>query len=282
MSLSLSGRNHPTRRAPCRPRVPLVILVLAATLNLILGVPSVLGGELEDFERDATKPAENDDGNGLDKHRAEGTRPEDIWALMGYYLMIPMTWGGAGSWGRLHADTFSEKAPFTPEPRLPGEALIPFARLDIVRQDAEGDVTATDWRGEIGYAYGAVQVRRTDYLEKGVSGRERLTLTQAHALLRMSFSNHLETDLGLGAATLSGRERHSGFCITAPVLFHPAPYLGVEFRPSWFDLSGNWSSDYDLALLLGWRYVSLKAGYRWTRSDHESLDGPQAGVSFRW
>jgi hypothetical protein len=41
-------------------------------------------------------------------------------------------------------------------------------------------------------------------------------------------------------------------------------------------------SDYDLAALLGWRYVSLKAGYRWVSSPRESLNGPYAGLSLRF
>ena len=40
-------------------------------------------------------------------------------------------------------------------------------------------------------------------------------------------------------------------------------------------------SDYDVAALLTWRNVSLKAGYRWVASPHESLAGPYAGLSLR-
>jgi hypothetical protein len=61
------------------------------------------------------------------------------------------------------------------------------------------------------------------------------------------------------------------------LLVHPHPNFGVEFRPAWSDRV----SDYDLGVLITWRYASLKTGYRWVLTPHESLNGPYVGLSFR-
>ena len=73
--------------------------------------------------------------------------------------------------------------------------------------------------------------------------------------------------LGLGGLVISGNETASGISGTAPVLIHPWEFLGLEFRPAWAGVNDNVVQDYDLSLLAGWRFVSVRAGYRWTILD---------------
>jgi hypothetical protein len=98
----------------------------------------------------------------------------------------------------------------------------------------------------------------------------------------MSFGNHVEFDLGLGSSILDGENRKSGFSLTTPVLIHPKEFIGIEFRPTWSTINGNPLDDYDLGIVLSRSYGSLRLGYRWMRSEHESLDGPYFGVSFKF
>jgi hypothetical protein len=62
---------------------------------------------------------------------------------------------------------------------------------------------------------------------------------------------------------------------TLPMHFRPADFLAIDFVPVWTDTIG----DYDLGLLFFWRYVFLKAGYRWLVRPAESLEGPYGGVT---
>ena len=164
--------------------------------------------------------------------------------------------------------------------RKHGEALVPFLRLDTMYQEVETDVTARDYLIIVGYGAVGFQVRSTVYEEK--EPPDKLRLAEYHALYRMSLGNHVEIDLGAGAMVLKGIQENSGFSVTVPVLIHPSDHYGFEFRPVWSSINENDIQDFDVAVLFGWRYVSVKAGYRWVRSPHQSLDGPEMGVSLRW
>ena len=93
----------------------------------------------------------------------------------------------------------------------------------------------------------------------------------------MTFGAHVEVGVAAGAVTINGDGSDSRFLFGVPVLILPAPAIGIELRPAW----AEHIQDYDAALLLGWRFASVKIGYRWVESPHESLSGPYAGLSLR-
>jgi hypothetical protein len=165
-------------------------------------------------------------------------------------------------------------------PRREGEALIPVLRLDVTYQHAESDITAWDYRFEAGYGPLGFQMRRTVYDEKVPAAS--LEVIEYHALYRMSAGSKLEVDLGAGAMILNGFQDNNGYSVTVPILYHPTNFYGFEFRPVWSSINENDIQDFDLAVLFGWRYASIKAGYRWLRSPHQSLDGPEFGIALRW
>jgi hypothetical protein len=187
--------------------------------------------------------------------------------------------GGRYSWDRINPDGLSSQRDERIV-RRQGEALIPFLRLDTMYQEVEADVAAWDYLMIVGYGSLGFQVRSTVYEEKEPA--DKLRFAEYHALYRMSLGNHIEVDLGAGAMVLKGVQENSGFSVTVPVLIHPSDHYGFEFRPVWSSINENDIQDFDVAFLFGWRYASVKAGYRWVRSPHQSLDGPEMGVSLRW
>lgn len=215
---------------------------------------------------------------------------ESVGDLLFYGVVGGVLYGGTASWARVAQEAAPEDREGGEEaredalievaPRRPGEALIPFARLDAAHQFVAGDVSALDIRAEAGYAMAAVQVRRTDYREK--EPKDDLATTGVHVLYRMSFGDHFEMDIGLGALVLQRGGSRSGFSFTLPFLVHPSDHYGIEFRPAWSDVGGSTIEDYDVAFLGGWRHLSARAGYRWVRGGFGRLDGPEFGVSVRW
>lgn len=259
---------------------------------LMLPLP-VFAGTLSDFEYDAIKknegPAEkgNTDSNskasgnegvaeGIAKGFAEGFGEGIGNILVGGVVSI-FAYGGGASLARVEGNGYEK---YETQPRREGEALIPFARVDVGYQDVKSDVTAADLCAEIGYAPFGIHVRQTRYWEDGP--KDNLTATQIQGLYRMSIGSKAELDLGIGSLYLEGDESNSGASFTVPVLIHPSDFFGFEFRPVWSSINGNTINDYDAALLLGWRFASLRISYRWFMTDHESLNGPQIGIAMRW
>jgi hypothetical protein len=258
--------------------------VWRVVLGLALAASSPSPGfpdKLDDFEDSAT-------GNGDDGGRDDGSHDGDSYydaddsaddtAANAILLMslVPI-YGGIRSWARA---TDGSVGDVEANPRRAGVATIPFIRVDAAYQLVESDIEAWDIRGEGGFGPFAVQVRETHYEEDRPS--EDLDLVQAHALLRMEFIDALEVDLGLGGLVVHGDDINSGVSGTIPVLIHPWDFLGLEFRPAWAGVNDNLVEDYDLSLLAGWRFISARAGYRWTESGGSSLNGPIFGFAARW
>ena len=253
--------------------------LLSCAVVAALGPAEAIGGKLDDFERSATEKSD-DSGDSDHDHDYDHVSDDegDAAAIVFLTAVALPIYGASQSWARVHGGTgFADKAP---APRLAGEAMIPFVRVDPAYQLVESDVDAWDLRGEVGYGPFALQARATHYDED--QPRDDLDLVQAHALLRSSFFDMLEVDLGVGGLVVSGADDASGFSGTVPVLFHPWNVLGLEFRPAWAAVNDNFVGDYDLSLLAGWRFVSLRAGYRWTESGSSSLNGPIFGLAARW
>ncbi len=258
-----------------RPRVPSANYrrwpSLLAQFALLLCSSAALGqGKLGAFEADVNAPTKR-------VHREhDSSTPGCLSGAMGDALVnvfeFTLLAGGVCSWERVSPEA---QPADEPAPRILGEPLIPFARCDLGYQRVSSDIHALDVRAEGGYGPLGVQFELTRYREHAAG--DDLDLQRILGVYRMSFGSYVETDLGFGALTVSGDQTTSSFLFSIPLLIHPSAHWGIELRPAWSDRV----SDYDVAALLTWRYASLKAGYRWVRSPHESLDGPYVGLSLR-
>ena len=233
-------------------------------------------GKLDAFEANLTlrkPPPENDEDDDEEEESGSDSLLTDLLGdLMVEFVGSVLAEGGMASLQRV---VDPEAIDFNMTARLPGDPLIPILRLDVVGQKVQSDIEALGVRGEGGYGPVGVQVDFSRYWEQ--TPGDQLNLIRSAGLYRMSFSSHVEVDLGLGALTVQGDRTTSNLLFSLPVLVHPHENWGVEFRPAW----SEFYSDYDLALLLTHRYTSLKLGYRWVHSPDESLDGPYAGFSVR-
>jgi hypothetical protein len=180
------------------------------------------------------------------------------------------------SWLRTTGETLSRDV----APREPGEPMLPLVRFDAAYHPVESDIEAWDFRLQLGYGPLGFEANQTRYEEEDPP--DRLDLTHLYALWRLSVTERIELDLGLGAVILEGDEQNAGFSGTTSVLIWPWDWLAVEFRPMWSAINDSHLQEYELGVLVNARYVALKGGYRFTRSPNESLDGPFIGVSVRY
>ena len=269
------------------------VFPLVAALLLILPDPAY-PGQLEDFEKDATTPHQESPrpttvsttGNKSSSEEIHSDTGDslvaelvvDIFGLVFKVVGAVLAEGGSQSWERIGVDETGVKV--GTGSRECGDALLPSLRLDALYQNVEGDVSATDVRFELGYGPLGGQVRRTVYDEKDPLAS--MEVMQYYFLYRMSAGDHWEIDLGLGGMALSGLQQNSGISAAVPVLYHPSENFGIEVRPAWSSINENSIQDLDVAVVLGMRYVSIKAGYRSMRSPHQSLRGPEIGLAMRW
>ena len=245
---------------------------VVALLTGVCGSPALARGKLDAFEADVVADRNDGKASSLDSELFDEISSYGghfLWRLCG----ITLAAGGAGS---LYRVTEAEPIDVIVEPRSLGEPLLPFARIDLAYQNLQSDIDALDLRVEGGYGPIGGHFNITRYREQ--SSSDYVNLVRVMGLYRMSFGSHVESDIGCGTVTLRGEESTTEFLFSLPVLIHPSAHWGMEFRPAW----SSSLADYDLAGLLTVRHASLKLGYRWVASRHESLNGPYGGISVRW
>ncbi len=273
-----------------------VLPVWAFLVAALVASPAV-SGTLNDFETDAAGREKNKSKKEKEKEKTDSADAGDMCLdAVGDEICSSLcassfiedfiknaggaiSQGGSNSLDRINPGGLAAQE-YPGIVRKRGEALIPFLRADAAYQEVESDVTAWDYRFELGYGSLGFQFRYTAYNEK--EPPDALRVSEYHVLYRMSATPRFEIDLGVGGMFLSGNQENSGFSVTVPVLYHPTDFYGFEFRPVWSSINENDIQDFDLAVLFGWRYASIKAGYRWLRSPHQSLDGPEIGIALRW
>ncbi len=238
------------------------------------------GGTLEKFEADATEHRSDDDSRRDSSWDDEEDDPWDSFlgdlgaGLFAGLVLAP----GEASWARV-SDDADRLADFDLDARELGDPLLPFVRLDFAYQDVESDIEALDYRAQVGYGPFAFELNQTRYEEKNPSSR--LDFYRLWGLYRLSYSERIEVDLGVGGVILDGNDRNSGFSMTTPVLVQACDWLLIEFRPIWSTIHGSDIDEYEAGVLLNWESLAVKAGYRWTHSPNMSLDGPFIGLSIR-
>jgi hypothetical protein len=258
---------------------------LAALLILFLGAAPALAQKLDRFEegikpspKTGSGPASSSSGSSHGSHGPGDELAEHFFAGLVRVTAEALIYGGYNSMTLVDPEA---REPGMPELiREPGGQVLPFVELDAAYQDIGSGVVAWDYRGEVGYGFLGFSARRTFYRESD-SDLELDTL-QYHGLYRMTFGESFELDMGFGALEVKGEQEHVGFSFALPMRWQFVEGLGVEYRPVWSTIDETRIYDNDLALVLGWRYLYLRAGYRWFYHAEESLSGPQVGISCRW
>ncbi|MBN1362307.1 MAG: hypothetical protein JW993_17055 [Sedimentisphaerales bacterium] len=255
-----------------------IAVILAVVVTMAGTAP---GGTLDKFEEDATRDRSRDD-SGRDRHRSSWD--DDPWDSFGGNFGAGIVNGlviapGQASWARVSGDE-NRLADLGWDPREPGDPLLPIVRFDFAYFNLQSDVEAMDYRAQVGYGPFAVELNPTFYEEEIPA--DDLDIYRIWGLYRMSITDRIEFDFGAGAIVLEGNETNTGFSLTTPILAQVYDWLLVEFRPIWSEINETSIDEYEAAVLLNWKSLAVKAGYRWTRSPETSLNGPFFGLSIRY
>lgn len=171
----------------------------------------------------------------------------------------------------------TEKSSEWDEADNPGDLITPYFRADIAYRPIDDDIIAREHLFEAGFGPFAIHFNTSRYEESDPP--DKLDLDYAFGMLRVPFaSSGFEIDYGVGRLTINGNENHSYTAYTLPVRYQPNEKICLEFRPMWTDDI----KDYDAAILAGFKYFSVKAGYRWVETSGTSLNGSYIGLSLHY
>lgn len=271
--------------APRFHAIPLMLSLLLLLLWCGAGWAEEDKGKLDDFENDVqtTEQHEPDDAHHHDKHDHHKHDRDDhdhdkhddgeahATVILGHAAGDAIGALGRASWQRAMS---ARDAGLTP--RRPGDALLPMAQVQVAYRRVAGDITALDTRAEFGFGPMGLLFDESHYQERSPS--DTLTVQSCYALYRMSPSNNVEVDLGLGGVSFLGDTRTNKAALTLPIRYQSTTRWGFALRPAW----ASRYTDVDAGVQYGGRYVALNAGYRWVESPHVALNGPYLGLSCQW
>lgn len=238
-------------------------------------------GTLDTFEAEATDGAKAP----VDSVKTVEVEVEEddvgFWEFIAEGCFFVVAIGTVGSWYRVTGQPEDWDLEGAWGQRQPGEPGIPFAALSFSYEGMRfSDVEAYDGRFEGGYGPLGVQYRFTRFEEKDPDAH--LDLSWLHGVLRESYTQYVEVGFAFGAVFLDGNSSESGFSFAMPFRIDPLRYVSLEYRPTWGWINDSTITDEDLALSVGVRYVTLRAGYRWTKAQSTTLEGPIIGLLLSW
>ena len=164
--------------------------------------------------------------------------------------------------------------------RKNGTVMLPYIRADLAYSALEGGIQSIDYSAELGFGPLGVYARQSHYRDYDLD--ESLRIDQLYGLFRLTYFKSFELDFGFGNYKIDGRNTNDDFAFTMPVIIHPTENFGIEFRPVWSQINGNDLRDHTLDVLYDWKYISIKAGYRWQKIANARLNGAHIGVVFHY
>jgi len=230
-------------------------------------------GTLENFESETT--ADNPDSVS-----SGGSDGSTSLGFFGDVAVFALFGGAVGSWYRATGHPQDNDLQRLFGHRRTGDAGVPFVGLNLSYQNVKSDVEAYDLNAEAGFGPLAAHYRLTRFHEDDPD--TDLDLQWLHGVLRLSYTKYFELGLGVGALLFHGKSRESGGSFALPIRIEPVRYCGLDYRPTWGWINGNTLSDHDLAIRIGVQYVSVRAGYRWTKVGDATLEGPIFGLLFSY
>jgi len=269
-----------------------ISLVLLCTSTLLLLTQQVsFSGDLEDFEKEASKKKSDKDsdkdsskdddkkgeGRRSSKNRGSSAFDATIFMEACFFLGLGVAYGGSNSIDRVSTKKGINNGYKSIKKREYGEFLIPFSRYDGSYQLVNTGIRAQDHSIQLGYSLFGGQFRFTDFTEN--DSDYSLKFYQLNFFYRMSFGDFFECDLGLGWLNMKGKDSTTGMTFSIPIIFHPHKAFSIEFRPQWAFMPESVITEMDTSLRMGWRYASIKAGYRYMQTGNQALKGPYLGFT---
>lgn len=157
---------------------------------------------------------------------------------------------------------------------------LPTIRVEPSYQYLAGNLHGFSGKAEAGYLIAAVDGEYLRYWEKNPD--DDFTIASAHLQLRTLFADFIGTNLAIGAKSLWGERRHTGFEFGMPFyvfigkhfIVDAQPFLAIVRGRDVYDIGGGASFKYKL--------FGVRAGYRMLKVGSQYLHGPRAGVFLQW
>lgn len=250
----------------------------------LIGSTQISAGELEDFEKQATKPKEEKKSKSShgettyrSKNRANANDNDSSFFDALFGILIGQT--GSNSHYKAQS-TFSEEEHRYLSIRNGGDPDVPFFQLAVSGGDLESDLQLNDYFAELGYGAVSLSYDYTSFTEHDPDSTVRVKTGLIN--FRMTFVDGVQVDAGLGNMTLEGSRETSDAAFSLRTQIMKKRGLGAEYR--FVNTAGKTLniSDHRFNILYNFQYWSLRAGYVYLKSSSSHLQGPVLGISFQY
>ena len=268
------------------------IQVLFKKILLLVALCAVVpshAGVLNDLEESATKPKSKSDSGSSGKTNNSGRESSssngdsiggDLAA--GFFTWVVKTtlnaigsviaYGGESSWQRYAAKEPEDKDSLF---RVPGDGLLPTAKIDTHFLLASDDITGHQTRVEAGYGLLGVSHTKNRLFERSDS----LTMDYTLFHYRMSFGNRFSWDFAAGSGRLHGEDRYDGTVSAMPMRYRFSDKWYGEYFPVWSSYNGGAMAEHQFGLNWQQKYFGVSMGYKEWLTDNTNVEGFFVGMN---
>lgn len=160
-----------------------------------------------------------------------------------------------------------------------GSPALPTIKVDLSYQWLTDNINGAIGKVEAGYLMFGADFEYIRYFERNAPD---LSFVSGHFLLRTLFAKFIGINLALGARSVWGADKRTGFDFGFPFYVYFNNYLILDFQPYIAFISNR--RVYDMAAGFSFKYkaVGARVAYRGIYNGGQTLHGPQVGVFIQW
>jgi len=243
-------------------------------------------GTLDDLETSATKPKSSSQRSSSsttyessgDSDARSDLAADLTFSIFEFVFRVTgevMGYGGESSGYRQQYQSPDHKTGLY---RLPGDGLLPVARLEAHVLNASDGITGQQTRVQVGY--GAVGFSHTQ--SRLFEETDSLTMSYQMLHYRMSFGNKVNWDLAFGSGSMIGDARYKGTVFASPVRVRLAPQWHVEYFPVWSSFNGGAMVEHQTSLNWQQQHWGAQVGFKKWVTDSVAVVGSFIGLSLTY
>ena len=158
--------------------------------------------------------------------------------------------------------------------RVKGDPLLPTLRASTHGLYSGNNTNAQLNRIEAGYSFLRISYSQNILNEDG----DQLKLVNTLIHYRMSFHNDFTWDFAYGRGKMNGNQKHDGSVFAMPIRLRFHPDWHFEYYPVWSSYKGGSLAEHQFSFNYHYKYIGANFGYKTWSAGNASVDGLFAGV----
>lgn len=264
------------RRAITTILLFVTVLVPALSPSISYGKEGKLQKFEKELDREEPKRYHHDPGHddyhdyyyGTESVGATDIAATTMMSMFYSFFLMGLMSGGATTSSELYHQLKESESP-----------ALPTIKVDLAYQWLTDNINGAIGKVEAGYLMFGADFEYIRYFETSAPD---LSFISGHFLLRTLFTRLIGINLALGAKSIWGADKRTGFEFGFPFYLYFTRWLYLDLQPYIAFISGNRVYDVAGGFSFKYRSIGARVAYRGIKTGGQTLHGPQVGLFIQW